>query len=236
MPFGVGHSDQKRIVCHADEIEIVAAGLIGGIRGTSNIEAGYQGRGCVEALLHIARQLQLKFLLLLFSEFGNVLRDGDEGCSVRKVGPHLPVEFGVVQARLQDSWSLAQGFVATVSRGRLKGWIHVLNYALRIGEHHAVGSLLDDPGKQYETLQSLPSLGEIVKHDHASRDQARRVFQGPRIYADPLSGSSMRVAQVNQLIENFLPANGAYQGQLIRRHDRDLIGKIPALQRSTGVG
>ena len=68
VPFGVGHSNQKRVVRQGDEIEIVAAGFIGRIRGPSDIEAGYERRGSVEALLHIACQLQLKFLLLLFPE------------------------------------------------------------------------------------------------------------------------------------------------------------------------
>ena len=39
MPFGVGHSNHKRAVRHGDEIEIVAAGFVGRVRGASDVEA-----------------------------------------------------------------------------------------------------------------------------------------------------------------------------------------------------
>ena len=152
--------------------------------------------GCVKALLHIACQLQLKLLLLLFPEFSNVLRDGDEvgqlpgfiphgrdgllrpvefagllavddhafeGGSLSELGPHLPIEFRIMQARFQNSRRLAQGFVSAVAGGCLKSWIHILDHALRVGEHYAVGCLLDDPRKQDKTLQRFPALGEIVE-------------------------------------------------------------------------
>src|SRR5215831_2250961 len=67
-----------------------------------------------------------------------------EGKSFSELSPHLPVEFSVVQARLEDSWSHAQSFVFPVTGGRFEGWIHILNNALGIGEDDVVGGLLHD--------------------------------------------------------------------------------------------
>ncbi len=67
MAFGVGYGNHQRTIGHGDEIEIIASGFVGVIRGPANIEAWHGRRGCIEALLHGARQLQLKLLLLLFS-------------------------------------------------------------------------------------------------------------------------------------------------------------------------
>src|SRR5580704_5739890 len=93
-----------------------------------------------------------------------------EGGSVGELGPHLAVEFGIVQARLQDSRGLAKSLVFAVAGSRLEGRVHVLDDALSISEYDAVGGLLDDPGKQYEALERLPSLREIVKHHDSSGD------------------------------------------------------------------
>ena len=73
MPLGIGHGDQKRAIRHEDEVEIVTASFVGGMRRTANVEARYHGCGGIEALLNIARELKLELLLLLFSKLGDVL-------------------------------------------------------------------------------------------------------------------------------------------------------------------
>jgi hypothetical protein len=65
--------DQKRTIRHEDEIKIVSSGFVGGMRRTANVEARYHGCGGTEALLNMARELQLELLLLLFSKLGDVL-------------------------------------------------------------------------------------------------------------------------------------------------------------------
>ena len=142
-----------------------------------------------------------------------------EGKTVSELSPHLPVEFRVMQTRLQNSRSFAQSFVPAVSGCGLEGWIHVLDDALRVGEDDAVGGLFDDPRKQNKALQRIAALGEIVEHHDSSGNHSGRVFQGPRVYPDPNSGTRLRVAHENKLVDNLFSANGANQGQLIRWHD-----------------
>src|SRR5580704_6036366 len=92
-----------------------------------------------------------------------------EGESVSELTPHLAIEFGIVQTRLQNPRRLAQRFVFAVASRRFKGRIHILDDALGIGEYHAVGGLFYNPGEQYEALQRLASLGEIMKDYDSSR-------------------------------------------------------------------
>src|SRR5580692_6819735 len=93
-----------------------------------------------------------------------------ESETVSELSPHLPVEFRVMQTRLQNSRGLAHGFVPAVSGCGLEGWIHVLDDALCVGEDDAVGGLFDDPRKQHEALQRIAALGEIVEHHDSSRN------------------------------------------------------------------
>ena len=58
-----------------------------------------------------------------------------------------------MEARLQDSRRLAQGFVLTVAGSRLEGWIYVLNDAFRVGEYYAVRGLFHNPGEQFGSLE-----------------------------------------------------------------------------------
>jgi hypothetical protein len=213
---------------------------------------GYYRCGCIEPLLNVACQLQLKLLFLLFPEFGNVLGDGDEmgqmagliphgrdgllsaeefagllavddhplaGGSVGELGPHLPIKFLVVQARPENSRGLAQRFLFVVAGRRHECGIHVLNDALGIGQHDAVGSLLDHPGKQYETLEGLASLGEIMERHHSSGDYSGRAFEGPCVHANPDSGTVLSPAHKNKLIDDFFSANGEGKRQLNWGHD-----------------
>src|ERR1039458_4920147 len=81
-------------------------------------------------------------------EFAGLLAVDDhplERESLSELRPHLAVEFRIVQAGLQDSWGLSQGFLFAVAASRLEGWIHILDDALCIGEYDAVGCLLDNP-------------------------------------------------------------------------------------------
>src|SRR6202034_3566158 len=73
MPFGIGEGDHKRTVGHRNEIEVVTASFVGGTCGCTDVKTRYQWWGCIEALLHIARQLQLELLILLLPQFGDVL-------------------------------------------------------------------------------------------------------------------------------------------------------------------
>src|SRR5271156_2055282 len=78
MPLGVGYGDEQRAIVHENEIEIVAAGFVGRMRGSADVEVPYERRGRIESLLNVARELKLKLLLLFFPELSNVLRDRNE--------------------------------------------------------------------------------------------------------------------------------------------------------------
>src|SRR5271165_1395196 len=269
MTLGVRHGNDQRAVGHRNEVEVVSSGFVRGMCGCANVETCYCRRGCVETLLHIARQLQLELLLLFLSEVGNILRHRDvvgevagfishgcdgllcpvefsgllaiddhpfEGESLGELRPHLAVELRVVQTRLENPRSLAQRFVFGVASGRLEGWIHVLDDALRVSEYHAVGGLLYDSGKQFESLERFAALGEIMKHQDSSRSISVWIFQGPAVHANPYSGTRRRVAHKEEFIGNLFPASGANQGQLIGGNQRRLVRKIPASEGRTCVG
>ena len=132
--------------------------------------------------------------LLCQEEFAGLLAINHhslEGETVSELSPHLPVEFRVMQTRLQNSWSFAQSFVPAVSGCGFEGWIHVLDDALGVGEDDAVGGLFDHPGKQNKALQRIAALGEIVEHHDSSGNHPRRIFQGPSVYPDPNSGMGL---------------------------------------------
>jgi hypothetical protein len=90
---------------------------------------------------------------------------------------------------------------------------------LGIGEHDTVGGLLDDAREQYEALERLASLSEIVEHQHSSRNNSAWIFEGPRVHTNPDAGMVLRAAHENKLIDDFLTANGEDQRQLTRGHD-----------------
>lgn len=141
-----------------------------------------------------------------------------------------------MQARLQNAWGLPQGFLSDIARGRFEGWIHVLDDALSVGQDHAVRRLLHGSGQQEQGLHSLATLGEIVEHQDASGDQSGWVFERPCVRSDPHSARPLTVAHEDKLIDNFLPAHGTRQRQLIGGQGRYLIRKVPPVEGGNGVG
>src|SRR5262249_644567 len=135
------------------------------------------------------------------------------------LGPHLPVELGIVQTRFKDSRSRTQGLGFAVPGGRLEGRIHVLDNTLSIGENDAVSSLFHNPREQHQGLECLAALSEVMKRHHSTGNSALRIDQRPSVDANPKSGTPERTAHEEKLINDLFPSNGANQGQLIRGYD-----------------
>ena len=72
--------------------------------------------------------------------------------ALQNLAPEPVVEGPVMQARLQDAWRLADNFLAAVTGYDFKRWIDILNRALAVGDHDAVGGLLHGTGEQADHL------------------------------------------------------------------------------------
>jgi hypothetical protein len=67
-----------------------------------------------------------------------------------------------VQAALQETWVLADGFVAGVSRHTLEGGIDVDDAGLGVGDHDRLGHLLDgcnEAGALYDFARRRCNIG-----------------------------------------------------------------------------
>src|SRR5215472_14442594 len=105
-----------------------------------------------------------------------------------------------MQARSEDSWSLTDSLVFCIAGSCRKGGIHILDGSARVGKDYVVRCLFDNSGKQDQRLKCLAALREILKQHDTAGNQAGRILQGPRIYANPGSRTLLRIAHKDELI------------------------------------
>ncbi len=78
MALDIAHGYAQAAVRQGNEIEIVAAGLIGRISCCGKVEAGNNWRRPIKLLLDLSRQTQLDFALLDFQVLADILCHGDK--------------------------------------------------------------------------------------------------------------------------------------------------------------
>jgi hypothetical protein len=82
VALDVAHRYAQSAVRQGNEVEIVAAGLIGGISCCGKVETGNRRRGPIKLLLDLPRQTQLDFPFLAVESLSHVLYHGHEVGSV----------------------------------------------------------------------------------------------------------------------------------------------------------